>query len=293
MAGVGAREIKRKIKSVGSTMQITKAMKLVATAKLKRSRDAMEQIRPFFGEILNTVGDILYSQSAENHAYITRKEIKNTLIILITSDRGLCGGYNTNVIKKAEAFLESNKNCKIIAIGRKSSDYFTKRGYEVVESMLGISEKPTFADAQKIGSKALELYLNHEVDEIKLVYTQMKSAISQISTMIGLLPVELSEYATQEELDDMMSSTEQFNFEPSAEIVMNNVIPEYINSVIHGALVESAASEQSARRNAMDSASSNAQEMIDSLTLSFNQARQGAITQEINEIVSGANALEG
>lgn len=290
MAGVGAREIKRQIKSVNSTMQITKAMELVSTSKLKKNKDNMEKIKPFFLEVLNTVSDILSNKSLDKYDYMPRKEINNSLIVVITSDRGLCGGYNSNAIKLAESYAKTVKNAKLLTIGKKATEYFSKRNYDVISSMSGISEAPKYYDATAVAKYALNLYLKYEIDEIILVYTRMISSLSQVATKINLIPVnidDLSDYRTDSKKDKI-----KINYEPSAEVVMNYLVPKYVESVLYGALVEASAAEQASRRNAMESASKNAQELIDSLTLTYNQARQGAITQEINEIVGGANALE-
>lgn len=293
MAGVGARDIKRKIKSISSTKQITKAMELVSTAKLKKSKEKMEKFRPFFFEILNSLSDIMDRVISEKNLFDKRSEIKNSLIVVITSDRGLCGGYNTNAIKKAESAIAGKKSAKIVTIGKRATDYFKKRNYDVVKSYSGVSEVVSYSFVKALAEDIIQMYLCGEVDEIELVYTQMISAINQKATLMGLIPIDLSEYATEEELENARKDVDKIQYLPSLEDVIEHLVPKYIASVVHGAMIESAAAEQSARRNAMENASNNAQEMIDTLTLSFNQARQGAITQELTEIVGGANALEG
>lgn len=293
MAGVGARDIKRKIKSISSTKQITKAMELVSTAKLKKSKEKMEKFRPFFFEILNSLSDIMDRVISEKNLFDKRSEIKNSLIVVITSDRGLCGGYNTNAIKKAESAIAGKKSAKIVTIGKRATDYFKKRNYDVVKSYSGVSEVVSYPFVKALAEDIIQMYLCGEVDEIELVYTQMISAINQKATLMGLIPIDLSEYATEEELENARKDVDKIQYLPSLEDVIEHLVPKYIASVVHGAMIESAAAEQSARRNAMENASNNAQEMIDTLTLSFNQARQGAITQELTEIVGGANALEG
>lgn len=293
MAGVGAREIKRKIRSVGSTMQITKAMELVSTAKLRRTRENMEKTRPYFNEILSTVGQILAGESVDKHNYMPR-EVKSSLVIVITSDKGLCGGYNANAIREAEEFIKAAPEPKLITIGRKACDYFSKRGYNVVRQISKISEAPEYSDAVHIAKLAVGMYDRGEVDEISIVYTKLISTLTQVASTIWLIPVDKEEFKVTSTMlggDDTRSA--KLNYEPSVETVMNYLIPKYVEGVIYGSLVESAVSEQASRRNAMESATNSAQEMIDELTLLFNRARQGAITQEINEIVGGANALEG
>lgn len=293
MAGVGAREIKHKIKSISSTKQITKAMELVSTAKLKKSKEKMESFRPFFYEILNNLSDVLDRAITQHSVFSNRSEINNSLIVVITSDRGLCGGYNINVMKKAEAIAAKKKNVKLVTVGRRATDYFKKKNYDVVKSYSGLSENVSYPFVKLLSEDIIKLYLAKEVDEIEMVYTQMLSAINQKATVIGLIPINLSEFATEEEIARARKDVEKIQYLPSLDEVIEHLVPKYISGVIHGALIESTAAEHSARRNAMENASNNAQEMIDALTLSFNQARQGTITQELTEIVGGANALEG
>lgn len=295
MAGMGARDIKRKIKSVNSTKQITKAMELVSTAKLKRRRMVLEASKPYYKKMMETVRYILTNEKHTRHEYLTAREVKHTLYIVITADRGLCGGYNINAIKKVIADIDGKLDrAKLIVIGKRGSDFFAKQSVEIIDSLLGISEKPTYQDAQEISKKALDLYTEEKVDEIKLVYTKMESTILQVADMIKLLPVEI-DMAKQVVQSDAMQDeqdVELMSYEPSPEVVLSYLIPKYIESTIYGGLIESATSEQAARRMAMENATDNAEEMIESLTLSFNQARQAAITQEISEIVGGANAFD-
>ncbi len=292
MAGMGTRDIKRKIKSVNNTRQITKAMELVSTAKLKRSKDKMNITKPYFETVMEAVQGIIESEKNLKHEYLSKREVKKTLYIVVTGDRGLCGGYNVNAIKTVLSDLESVENTMVLTIGKKAGGFFRANNFEVYKAYEGISEKPEYIHAQEIGKLALELYKQEKVDEIKLVYTSLVTTISQLPVMIKLLPVEVQKEKVDTndgEVDD--NNYEFINYEPSAEEVLSFIIPKYIASTIYGGLVESAASEQAARRVAMESASNNAEEMIDELTLSFNQARQAAITQEIAEIVGGAEAL--
>lgn len=284
MAGMGSRDIKRKIKSVNSTMQITKAMKLVSTAKLKKNRDRVDITRPYFDTVLGTVTDIVASQKNLKHDYLQERPVRKSLMILITSDRGLCGGYNVNAIKRAfEEGVEKHKTL-FLPIGKKGLDYLKNREYTIEKSYVGISEAPNFSDAQAIARHALHLFEREQVDEIRLVYTRLVSTINQEATLLRLLPIVP---------DSEAAAKEHFvTYEPSAEIVLDYLIPKYLESTVYGALVESAAAEQAARRIAMENATDNAQEMIDELVLSYNQARQAAITQEISEIVGGAEALK-
>lgn len=287
MAGVGTREIKRKIKSVNNTRQITKAMELVSTAKLKRTKDRLNVTKPYFETVLESVQSIIESEKSLKHEYVNKREVRKTLYVVITGDRGLCGGYNINAMKAVVQDMKDPKDSVVITIGRKAQSYFRANGYDVYQAFEGISERPEYLDAQAIGRLALQLYKQEKVDEIKFVYTSLISTINQEPVLLKLLPIEAREGA-QVEIDE---NYEFINYEPSPEEVLSFIIPKYIASTIYGGLIESAAAEQAARRVAMENASNNADELIDELTLTFNQARQAAITQEIAEIVSGADAL--
>ncbi len=295
MAGVGARDIKRKIKSINNTKQITKAMELVSTAKLKKNKSRFEGTKEYFTKIFTTVEDVVRNEKNSSHPLMEAREIKNSLYIIIAADKGLCGGYNVNVLKEAVNNIDYIDRAKLITIGKKARDFFVKRDYDVVESYIGISEKPDYSDAKRIFQVAKDLYHRGEVDEVNLVYTQMLSSISLVPKMVRLLPLHIDE-GSEEVEDTVVINGEEYvkdliSYEPSPEKVLDMLLPKYLESIIYSALIETAAAEQSARRNAMESASDNAEEMIESLTLHYNQARQAAITQEISEIVGGANAL--
>lgn len=285
---MGTRDINRKIKSINSTMQITKAMELVSTAKLKKSRDRIDITRPYFETVTDTVRSIIETEKSIKNEYIDNREVKKSLYIVVTSDRGLCGGYNNNVLKAVTHDI-GIKDAVIIVVGRKGTDFFTKTGMDIVKSHTGISEKPEYMHAIDISRIALNMYKDKEIDEIKFAFTRLRSTIVQEAELIKLLPVDVDKKVNQ------IDEPEEFvyvNYEPSPEMVLSYIIPKYVESTIYGGLIESAASEQAARRMSMENASDNAAELIDSLTLSFNQARQAAITQEITEIVGGAEALK-
>ncbi|PID82770.1 MAG: ATP synthase F1 subunit gamma [Clostridiales bacterium] len=298
MAGVGARDIKRKIKSINSTKQITKAMELVSTAKLKKNKARFESTKPYFNKVISTVESIVKNEVKINHPLANVREVKKILYVVISADKGLCGGYNVNVLKEAERVIKSKENSVILTVGKKATDFFIKRNYNISNSFVGISEKPSFHDAKNIIRICCELYKDKKVDEVHLVYTEMLSAISLLPTTKMILPVKFDDIKEVEEEtnnslnDEIVFEKDLIAYEPSPEEVLNMLIPNYLESLIYSALIETAAAEQSARRNAMESASDNAQEMIETLTLNYNQARQAAITQEISEIVGGANALE-
>ncbi len=289
MAGMGTRDIKRKIKSVNNTRQITKAMELVSTAKLKKAKDRLEVTKPYFETVIDAVSEVVQNEKSLKHEFLAKREVKKTLYIVITADRGLCGGYNINAIKRAVQDFPSKEEALLLSIGKRGRDFFRKEDLNIHKDFIYISERPTYAHAQEIGQLALKMYSNEEVDEIKLVYTRLVSTISQEATILTLLPIKVKETTVE---DDVDKDFEFMNYEPSPEAVLSFLIPKYVESTIYGGLIDSAASEQAARRVAMESASNNASEMIDSLTLTYNQARQAAITQEISEIVSGAEALK-
>ncbi len=286
-----SRDIKRRIKSVHSTQQITKAMKLVATSGLQKARVRLEETHPFFITTQNVIASIVNNISNIKHPFLDTRNVEKIAIIVIAGDRGLCGGYNSNISKAALEVIEKSRDASVIAVGTKSRDFFKRRGKNVIKEYTGISLDPTYEDASTIGGLVLDLYKNLEVDEVYLAYTSFKSVISHEPTITRLLPVDTSAMASHKEESHSKGPKSTVSFEPSEETVLDYVIPKYINTVIFGALVESGACELGARMTSMDSATENAEEIIDDLTIEFNRARQGAITQELTEIVSGANAL--
>lgn len=277
------RDIKRRIRGIKNIRQITKAMELVSTAKLKRARERLEASRPYYETVLDNIQEILSTAGNIRHPLLDKREVRSSLYIIISADRGLAGGYNGGIIRLAENTVDKN-NSKLITIGTKATDYFKRRGYSIVKDFIGISEEPQYENAKEIGELALKLYEDREVDEINVVYTKFLGAISQEARILKLLPSE--EVHKGEKTTRLISE-----FEPSIEEVLDFLIPKYINSSIYGALIEASSSEQAARRIAMDAATDNADDMIDELQISFNRARQAAITMEITEIVAGANAL--
>ena len=287
-------DIKRRIKSVTSTKQITKAMELVATAKLKRARNKLEKSKPYYNRIYKSIREIVAFSKGVRHEFLEEREINKTLYIVLTGDRGLAGGFNSNICKLVEEDVEDKSKVKLICVGSKGRSYFIKRGYDIAYEMTGVSETPEFSNAQVIGDKAIDMYKSEEVDAVKLVYTEFISTINYNPRVLDLLPLVIK---NKEELEDELKENSEenpiiFRYEPSPGEVLNYLIPKYISSTIYGASIESSASEQGSRRVAMESATDNAEEMIDDLNLLYNRARQASITQEISEIVSGADALE-
>ncbi len=282
------RDIKRRIKSVSSTQQITKAMNLVASSKLTRAKNRFKDTQPFFNCTRRAIANIVKGSSGAVHPYLQEREVRNTAVIVITGDRGLCGGYNSNVCKTALGVTDEKPDTVFITIGSKGKDYLKHRHQKIVAEYRGISEKPKYDDAKIIGERVLELYDKGEIDEVYLAYTEFISTISNEPKLIKLLPMSASDF------DDETGggSSTLTIYEPSEEEVLDYIVPKYVNTVLYGAMVESAACELSSRMTAMDSATENASEMIDDLNLLYNRVRQGAITQEITEIVGGSNALE-
>lgn len=286
------RDIKRRKNSIQSTQQITKAMKLVATAKLQKAKQSAVGTRPYFHKMHDTISQILAQSGNIRHKFLDERTGNANTYIVITSNRGLAGGYNNNVCKLVAAHHNENLGevAKVIAIGKKGRDVLRRRGFEIVESYEEVVEAPTYADATAIGSELLKKYVAGEIDHVYIAYTAFESTLTQEAKLLKLLPLDPKDFVldatSQEELPSGVT------YEPSAEEVLDNIIPQYVNSIIFGALRESVASEHGARMTAMDSATSNASDMIDKLTLQYNRARQASITQELSEIVGGAEALK-
>ena len=285
------RDIKRREGSIQSTQQITKAMKLVSTVKLQRAKQNAEKYGTYFRYMYDTVNSILKRTKNLNHKYLKSGETGKKAVIVITSNRGLAGGYNSNVIKLITRGELANEDLAIYAIGKKGKEAL-QRKYEVKADYSDVIEEPAYADAMVISKEILEAFANGEISEIYLAYTAFKNTVVHIPTLLKLLPVEIKEETQVDaEGEDAAESKVPMNFEPEDEEALNLLIPKYITSLIYGGMVESVASENGARMQAMDSATSNAEEMIDSLTLLYNRARQGSITQELTEIIAGANAI--
>ena len=281
------RDIKRRRESVQSTGQITKAMKLVSTVKLQKAKSKAENTKPYFEHMYKAVNSMLRKSGNILHPYLQSGSSEKKGIIMVTSNRGLAGGYNSNIIKMVMNSGISKEDAVIYAVGRKGKDALARRGYTIAEDYSDVMNEPVFNDAMSIGRRVLEDFAEGKIGEIYLVYTEFKNTVTHIPTWLKLLPVVVSE---EEEEDDADKLT-LMNYEPEAEEALDLIIPKYINSLIYGGLMQSFASENGARMQAMDSATTNAEEMISTLELSYNRARQGAITQELTEIIAGANAI--
>lgn len=286
MASGNMKSIKRRIKSVESTLQITKAMEVVSSSKLRKAKEKADNARPFFNALYETMCDIQSENAGFLSPYTHNRKVKTVMLVVIAGDRGLAGGFNSNVIKLAEARIKELDECdvKILAIGKKSAEYFTKHGYDVVKSYINIGEDLRTNHAAAIADDIVTPYENGEIDRVELFSTEFVSPLVQQAQSLAILPVDIS--------DDHIRRKELPIYEPSAEAVFNAIVPKYITGIIFGAVVDSFAAEQAARRTAMENASDNANEMISHLSLVYNRARQSSITQEITEIVGGAAAQE-
>ena len=279
------RDIKRRRGSIQSTQQITKAMKLVSTVKLQRARAGAERSKAYFDSMYSTVNSILSRVGHVEHRYLMPGKSPKKAVIVISSNRGLAGGYNSNVVKLVTRNEEWNKEDIVVyAIGSKGRDTLARSGYEIKETLTEVIEAPAYEDAMLLTRRLLEAFEQDEIGEIYLAYTSFKNTVSHVPTLLKLLPVD---FKPEEE----STGQAMMNFEPEDEEALDMIIPKYITSLIYGAMVEAVASENGARMQAMDNATSNAEEMISDLALKYNRARQSSITQELTEIIAGAEAL--
>ena len=280
------RDIKRRKGSIQSTQQITKAMKLVSTVKLQKAKSRAEQSNPYFNYMYQTVTSMLARSGNMSHPYLQAGSSSKKAVITIASNRGLAGGYNSNIVKLVTDSGIPKDEAKIYIIGRKARESLERKGYEITGDYSDVIEGPTYGDAAQICKEVLGAFTKGEIGEIYLAYTHFKNTVSHEPTLMNLLPIEFDEA----ELKEADSNT-LMNYEPNEEEALDLIIPKYLTSLFYGALVEAVASENGARMQAMDSATSNAEEMISDLTLKYNRARQGSITQELTEIIAGAEAI--
>ena len=302
------RDIKRRRESITSTSQITKAMKLVSTVKLQKAKGRAEESKPYFEKMYETVSGMLAKSGNINNPYLRTREgdgPKKVGIIVITSNRGLAGGYNSNVVKMVVNAGFDPENTLIYPVGRKGLEALRRLGYKLSGDFNEVMNKPLFGDAVSIGKTVTGDLESGKIDEIYLAYTVFKNTMTQSPRLLKILPFTeedakdnagmgsiSSEEASEKKADEQKGPSAIMNYEPEEEETLSYIIPMYMNSLIFGALVEASASENGARMQAMDNATSNAEEMIDTLGLQYNRARQAAITQELTEIVAGAAAIE-
>ncbi len=301
------RDIKQRKSSIQSTQQITKAMKLVSTVKLQKARAHAESANPYFNYMYETVTDMISRSGNVSHPYLKAGSSPKKAVVVISSNRGLAGGYNSNIVKLVTGSGFSREDVKVYAIGRKARESLERKGYEITEDYSNIMDGPEYADAAAICKEILTAYTDGEIGEIYLAYTHFKNTVSHVPTLMKLLPVEAGASTGKTVGSDVVDQSDAgnvaaegagqkktqtlMNYEPSEEEALDRIIPKYVTSLFYGALVEAVASENGARMQAMDAATNNAEEMIGDLTLKYNRARQGSITQELTEIIAGAEAI--
>ena len=284
------KEIKRRIQSVKNTQQITKAMKLVAASKLRKAQQAILDARPYAIKMMDVINHLAARCNSDLHPLLDDREGKRTLLLIITSDKGLCGGFNGSIIRKTAQYLkdnDQNENSLIVA-GKKGNDIFSNRPVTIVEDLVGWTKDFDYLKAQAIGGNLATMFSENKIDKVLIVYNEFKSVMQQEVIVEQLLPV------VPEKLEQGKDSVAMdYIYEPDEETILNVLLKRYVADVVYRAFLESSASEHGARMTAMDSASRNAGEMIDDLTLTYNKARQAYITKELIEIVNGAEALKG
>ncbi|MFD1957910.1 ATP synthase F1 subunit gamma [Paenibacillus thailandensis] len=281
----GMREIKREIKSTQNTKQITKAMEMVAASRLRKAQEAAQAARPYADKLKEVVANIAAGTKDVKHPMLETRPIKKTGYLVITSDKGLAGGYNANVLKLVTQMIRKNHastdEYAIFVIGRKGRDYFRRRNMPIVEEVIGLPDSPTFADIRAVSSTAVNMFADGKFDELILCYNQFVNAITQVPVSKRLLPLE--------EVGGKSAVT-NYEYEPSPEGVLEVLLPKYAETLVYSAVLDGKASEFGARMTAMGSATKNATKIIAQKTLAYNRARQASITQEITEIVAGASA---
>ncbi|HOJ17902.1 MAG: ATP synthase F1 subunit gamma [Ignavibacteriales bacterium] len=285
------RDTKRRISGIQSTQKITRAMKMVASAKLRRAQEAIINARPYAKEISNLLESLIWEKDIINNIFLEKKEVNKVLLVVVTSDKGLCGSFNTNLIKEAVRIIDeykgNRKECILYCIGRKGYDYFSKRGYSILNYRIGIFSGLKNEAAVRIVSEIKNGFKEEKYEKVEIIYNEFKSVIQQKIIKEQYLPINLEKRANSKE------ESESFIFELSREEILNEILPKHLNSQIWRVLLESNAAELGAKMTAMENATSNAQELIRALKIKYNKERQAAITKELIEVVSGANALKG
>ena len=282
------KALRKRIGTVRSTQQITKAMKMVAAAKLRRAQEAAERARPYAQKLSEMFAAVVAGVIEEAHPLLARREERRVDVLIITSDRGLCGGYNANILRLAESVLrQPGREVAIFTVGRKALEYLKRRAIPTRSERTGLLQQSAVEVATAIADELTARFVEGESDAVYLVYSQFRSAISQVPTVVPLLPVAVPEDT------EASGPTVEYIFEPPQTALLAELLPAYLRTLILQALLEAAAGEHGARMTAMENATTNASDMIDRLTLSMNRARQATITTELMEIVSGAEALKG
>jgi len=282
------KEIKRRIRSVQNTEQITRAMEMVAGAKLRKVQESLEASRPYSEQMKQAIERILTYSLEIDHPFLQEREVKNRGYLVITSDRGLCGGYNTNLLRQVLHEIDQETENQFFVVGKRGRDYLRRRGYNIVSEYLYVDDIPSWDMVQNLGEMAVQLFLDGVVDEVYVCYNYFINALQQRPTMDRLLPLAPPKPEELPPAEEIF----YYRYEPEAENVLEMLLPRYIYSMVYSALLEAKTSEQGARRTAMNAATKNAEEVIEELTYSYNQARQAAITQELLDIVNSVEALE-
>ena len=282
------REIKRRRGSIQSTQQITKAMKLVSTVKLQKARGRAENSKAYFEYMYKTVTSMLAKAGDADHPYLKGGNSDNIGIVVITSNRGLAGGYNANIVRMIVGSEFPKEKVRLYTVGRKGADGLARKGYTITADYSDVIDEPTFADAKDMGKQLLTDFANGEIGEIYVAYTEFKNTVSHVPKLMKLLPVNPEDLQAEQDAENELTL---MSFEPNEEEAISLLIPKYLTSILYGAFVEAVASENGARMQAMDAATNNAEEIINDLELKYNRARQGAITQELTEIIAGAEAI--
>ncbi len=286
------RAIRKRIGSVKSTQQITKAMKMVSAAKLKRAQDAIVAARPYAGKMREVVQAVAGRAGRDAHPLLSSRERKKVALLVVTSDRGLCGGFNSNLLRAANRFLGENgggtEGVVLFAVGRKARDFFRRRQVPMRKEYLNVLGTMSYGHAEQMANDLVGGFLDEEFDEVVVAFNEFRSAISQVVRMDKLFPVVLEQAGESADADGI-----DYLYEPSRQEILETLLPKFVESQIFRVLLESVAGEHGARMTAMDSATNNAVEMISRLTLQMNRARQAAITKELMEIIGGAEALKG
>ncbi|KUO69901.1 MAG: ATP F0F1 synthase subunit gamma [Desulfosporosinus sp. BRH_c37] len=281
MAGV--RDIRRRIRSVSNMQQITKAMKMVSAAKLRKAQQKLNAARPYARQLQGVLERLAQAPVDTIHPLLIKRPVQKVVYVVITSDGGLCGGYNANLIRKTSGLIaETPQEVKLVTVGRKGRDFFRRGKIEFLAEFVALGDAPSYNQAKEIAQEVVRIYEQGEADEVYIMYTEFVSAINSKPTQVKLLPIEKPEGKKGKE----------YIFEPSPDEILASLLPKYVETQIFRSILEGKASEQGARMTAMTSATDNARDMIDRLTLIMNRARQAAITKEISEIVGGAAALE-
>ncbi len=289
------RDIKKRIKAVQNTQKITKAMKMVSASKLRKVQNRMLDLRPYADKMREVLMSLAKGADRESHPLLAFRPRKTVEVVVVTSDRGLCGAFNTNILKAAQKYID---NCKkegfevsISTVGKKARDYFKRRGVPVRNSRTGISGNVSFSSAQEISNDIKENYINETIDEVTVVFNAFKSMATQTVTVAKLLPLAPIEEGKEGAATE--STASDFIYEPSMEAIFDRLIPRNVDIQIYRALLESSAAEEAARMSAMENATKSCNEMVGKLTLQFNKARQASITGELMDIVGGVEALKG